>query len=102
MRKGFPQIAAQERALRFERRRHEQIVTPLFVLTSVNPAQSPSQPRVAERAVRGDGIIEGRERVVDPILGGKDKSLERDGLRVARGQMQRVLQRILRGAGPAK
>src|SRR5438128_12393121 len=63
--KGFAQIAAQERALRFERRRHEQIVTPLFILTSANPAQSPSQPRVAERAVGGDGLVEGRERVVD-------------------------------------
>jgi hypothetical protein len=100
--KGFPQIAAQERALRFERRRHEQIVTPLFVLTSANPAQSPSQPRVAERAVGGDGLVEGRKRVVDPILRGKDKSLERDGLSIARRQMQCVRQRVLRGADPAK
>ena len=84
MRKGFAQIAAQERALRFERRRHEQIVTPLLVLTSANPAQSPSQPGVAERAVGGDGLVERRERVVDPILRGKDKPLERDGLSIAR------------------
>src|SRR5207249_676093 len=56
-------------------------------------AETAAQPGVGERAVEGDGLVKRLDRLADAVLRAQQKTLERDGLRVARRKFERPVQR---------
>src|ERR1041385_1125887 len=55
---GFPQIAAEDRALRFERCGELQILAALEVLPASNANEPSSQPAVRKGRIQRDRVIE--------------------------------------------
>ena len=86
-------VAAEEGALRLQECGHLQIFASGVEFAAADAAQSPAQPRVAERAVDGDGLIEGIERGGDAILRRKEEAAQGRGLGVARREFQAAIQR---------
>jgi hypothetical protein len=50
----------------------------------VDQTQAPPQPRISQRAVQSDRLIEVSQRVVDFVLSARKKSLQSESLGVAR------------------
>src|SRR5438445_12995860 len=92
MAEGFPEIAPQHRALRFQRRRHFQVRQARLALALVNPAETASQPRIAQRAIDENRLIEESQGVTDTVLSGQQKTFQRERLRVAGRKLQTLLQ----------
>src|SRR5439155_23739959 len=61
-----------------------------------NPAQSASQPRVAQRRIHFDGFVKKVQRFAVRVLRGQKITFQRNRLGVARRQLQRFLQRSQR------
>src|SRR5207245_11649667 len=90
---------AQERPLRFQRGRHQQVFSPALQISSTNPAQAPPKPGVGQRAVNGHRLLKPPDRFADSILCGRQESLQGERLRVARLKYQTPSERLDRLAG---
>jgi hypothetical protein len=100
---GFPEIAAQQGSLRFQRGGDQKIL-PAAVVAPPNSAKPAPQPGVAERCVNLQGTIEPFRRFRVPVAPGQQEAFQRDRLGVARIHGKAAFQGIhgCRGASKAE
>ena len=96
------EIAAQQRAVRLQRRSGLQILPALGGLAETNLAQAAAQPRVTERAVNGHRVVKKFQRGLRTVLRGGQKTAQRDAFRIARGIFQSGVQCGFGGSDAAK
>src|SRR5262249_4257611 len=91
---GLAEITSQQRPLRLDRSRYQQIFAPLEQIATPDAAQTPAKPRVAKCRVHRERTVKHLARFASAILGGEQKSFQREGLGIARRQSQALVQRV--------
>ena len=110
--KRFSQIAAQHRAVRFQRGGSFQIFQcgdqgrggthPYQLKAEADFAQATAQPCIAQRAIQGNGLVEALDSGGRSAFGAQEKTAQGDRLRVSRRQRQAAVQGLLGFGGVAE
>ncbi len=99
---GFAEVAAQSRPVRLEGGGHLEVLLPRLRLAAANAAQPASEPGIAQRPIKLDRLLKISQRRGNFILGGQQKSFQRQRLGVARREPQTFLHRLPGRPDPAK
>src|ERR1051326_3512079 len=91
---GLAKIPAKQRAIWLKGRSRLQISSTFGEVAFANPAQAASQPAIAKRAIRFNGLLKRTQRGRNLILRAQDKSAQSQRLRVFRAQFQRSFKRL--------
>src|ERR1051325_1874559 len=91
-------IAAKISPVRLQSCRDLQVLPASFIVSFADFAKAASQPRIRQRSVHRDSLLEIRGCGFGFIFGGEKKAVERQGLSIARGKTQTVFQRLFRAS----
>ena len=90
---GLAEVAAKFGALRFEGGGDKQVFTTAGIIAQPDTRDTAAEPRIAEGGIHGEGGGETVKRTAGPVLREENKAFQREGLGVARGQRETLIQR---------